>query len=87
MKYNIKKEKSRTRARTSFANEQIGAFAGSENRLMRKIRYQEHQNTELDKQVRRARHNIQNALQTMDTLARKITSTAETHIQTRETGL
>ena len=71
MKYNIKKEKSRTRPRTSFADGQIGAFAESENRLMRKIRYQEHHNTELDKQVRRARHNIQNALKTMDGLARK----------------
>ena len=39
---------------------------------MRKIRYQEHHNTELDKQVRRARHNIQNALKTMDSLAEKI---------------
>ena len=71
MKYNIKAKQAIRRPRTSFADEQIGSFAGTENRLMKKIRYQEHHNTELDKQIRRVHHNVQKALKTMDRLARK----------------
>ena len=41
MKYNIKAKQAIRRPRTSFADEQIGSFAGTENRLMKKIRYQE----------------------------------------------
>lgn len=71
MKYNIKPKRIIPKSHGTFADSQIVAFADSENRLMKQIRYEEHHNTELEKKLRRTHHNIQNALKTMDRLARK----------------
>ena len=70
MKYNIKKEKSRTSREHLLLTGKL-VLSQSLKSPDEKIRYQEHHNTELDKQgVGRAKH-TKNALKTMDGLARK----------------
>ena len=51
MKYNIKPKRIIPKSHGTFADSQIVAFADSENRLMKQIRYEEHHNTELEKKL------------------------------------
>ena len=67
MKYTIKPKRVIPKSRGTFADNQIASFADAENRLMKQIRFEEHHNTELEKKIRRTRHNVQNALKTMVT--------------------
>ena len=76
IRINVKKKSSpglinSGKKRMSFADGQISRFAMDESALMKKIRYEEHRNTELEKAVQRKHMHIRKALKTMDRLARK----------------
>ena len=63
--------KSRRPKTVSFEESQIMRFNQDEVNLIKRVRYQEHRNTELEKDLVRRRQKIQKALKTMDALARR----------------
>ena len=63
--------KSRRPKTVSFEESQIMRFNQDEVNLIKRVRYQEHRNTELEKDLVRMRQKIQKALKTMDALARR----------------